>query len=264
MHFLSNSNPICWYPSAGNDWMAYRHWASEYGNSILPKTYVYTDIKYSGILGSSIEKDNGFIDIPKDVFTEYSCEPYNVTALLNSSVYEWKLKYITENIKNILNSEDEIELFNLGIINTEDLFEELDDYIHNNINLLINDEFLLNKYHAKEVSVHEIYGYLDKNKMGYKHFWKDEINIYLLPCSNESFYYFCAINNIVIDTIMANRPMDEFITADKIPALASRIGCKEIIANNNLILNCNHQLDFNWYDEGFANYHPDKGSFKKL
>lgn len=247
---LNTYKYICWYPSAGNDFMAYRHWYSGRGNFIKPDCFVYTDLLYRNIYNlNQYENEGLIIDLPIDIFKEYPSDETGYSALLNEDEDTWVEKYITDNIDLICKEPDRIELLKMGFYD-EELIKEFHNYIVHNIDYLVSNEQIKTQYKNGDIPINMLYPYLNKNNGNYRLFKTDKADIFIISAKNQHFAAYCLVNNIAINGIMINRPMDEYILDDDFRnEVLPGLGVKECIVNTNYFPGYSDFEEFSWYED---------------
>jgi hypothetical protein len=246
---LNSYHHVCWYPSAGNDFMAFRHWYSGKGNTLKPDCFVYTDQLYRNIYNLNQYENNDLnIDIPMDVFKEYPSDETGFSPLLNEDQNAWVEKYITDNIDLICKEPDRIELFKMGFYD-EELIKDFHNYIVHNIDFLVSNEQIKTQYKNGAIHINMLYPYLNKNNGNYRFFKTDKADICLVSANNQYFVDYCLVNNVSISGIMINRPVDDYILDVHFQKNVLRdLGVKECIVNPNYFSGISEFEEFSWYE----------------
>ena len=109
-------NFICWYPSAGQNFDAFKYWSLGIGNSSIPKTFILTDENYKfndGTRDCFQMNENDNIDQIPDT---YIINNHQSNMIMKNEKFEKQIKQWKENlIADIINESNVTEFLNQEI-----------------------------------------------------------------------------------------------------------------------------------------------------
>jgi hypothetical protein len=198
---LLYSKNICWYPSAGTNFTALNFWNKQIGNEINPQHFVFTD---------SIYNVSNIDSYSLSLSEQLNCEKDKIkTSIIETSFNAFLTK--DENyrllLKKYLNDLPEDpkvkEIREILFLNRDEEIMEFDSIYFNQNAILIKIEI-------------------------------NEITLWLLNIKNEDFYSFCINEELIVNTLMLYRHMDNFIY-DNESDIIEKIFVKEILTSRSYL-----------------------------
>ncbi len=198
---LLNSKNICWYPSAGTNFTALNFWNKQIGNEIYPQHFVFTDSIYnvSNIDSYSLSLSEQ-LNCEKDKIKTSVIETSFNAFLIKDDNYSLLLnKYL-----NDLPEDPKVkEIREILFLNSDEEIKEFDSIYFNQNAILIKIEI-------------------------------NEITLWLLNIKNEDFYSFCINEELIVNTLMLYRHMDNFIY-DNESDIIQKLFVKEILTSRSYL-----------------------------